>query len=150
MGRARWPSGAVILMVFSFVFLKAVGYFSANNVSLVVDNQRDLGAISLGTHIVDFEIFNSSTNKSKTLLNISYTCGKSGCISVEGWNDQSVTIPPGGKISLPCRVALFAPGPFEFGLPVFVEDGGLREISLVVKGTSVSATKQSRDSPIKD
>ena len=127
--------GMFCIVTWTNVFLDV----SANQPFLVVENIRDLGAIPAGQHQVSFEIFNSSHDQTRTLWKRGGQSCPAGCIGVEDWEDQPITIAPQGKFTIVCTIEVLKNGPFDLVLPVSVNDGGRQEIPLTVRGHSIAA-----------
>lgn len=47
-------------------------------------------------------------------------------------------IPAGGTVEYPCELTVKGPGPFEAEIVLFLEDNGIREVTLTVRGVGVA------------
>ncbi len=52
---------------------------------------------------------------------------------------SQVTILAGQTAEYPCELTVHKPGPFESEMVLFLEDNGIREVTLTVRGVGVAA-----------
>jgi hypothetical protein len=95
---------------------------------------RDLGDVPVGEHIVGFAITNPSAAECR-ILGVRGLCGLTCCF--EPVDDVPVAIRSGQTYTLLCKVRILKSGPFDGAVPVFVDDGGAREIRLTVRGVGI-------------
>lgn len=60
-----------------------------------------------------------------------------------------MAVPAGESVEYPCELSIKHPGPFEAEITLFLEDNGIREVTLSVKGVAVAAEGQSDAPPAK-
>ncbi len=58
-----------------------------------------------------------------------------------------MTIPAGQTVEYPCELTVHKPGPFESEMVLFLEDNGIREVTLTVRGVGVAPEGKTNDPP---
>jgi hypothetical protein len=79
------------------------------------------------------------------VLNVSRSCDLGGCF--DSTIDGPVEVAPGGSVTYPVRFAPSGSGPFEAQVRMFLDDGGMRQVKVTVRG--VAREPEKGDDPIK-
>jgi hypothetical protein len=104
---------------------------------LVVDEpSRDLGTVPIGIHSVRYVITNVGTGPC-SILGVREHCGLCSCCTAKSREARIVL--PGEAVEYECRLRVTDALPFESELTLYVDDGGLRVITLSMKGTGIPA-----------
>lgn len=56
-------------------------------------------------------------------------------------------VPAGGTAEYPCELTVKQPGPFAADITLFLEDNGIRAVTVSVKGVAVAAEGKPHDPP---
>lgn len=75
----------------------------------------------------------------RRIIGVSPSCGKNCCYSPEIMSH--IEVPPQGEIEYTCSVYIPRPGPFVCHMKLFLDDCGLRKVTLIVKGTGIETEK---------
>lgn len=140
---------AVFALAVSAVGLFALAAYGPGSVGpltlphlVAIDADRDIGPVRGsddgfgGERVVTYRLVNRGGRPVHIVGGGRY-CGTSGCMSIH--HPGRVTIAPGETIHIHCTVSFpGAPGPFEASGPVYVDDGGLRTITLSARGVNVA------------
>lgn len=102
-----------------------------------VPAERDVGTVPLGVCPVAFDLTNTAA-RPRRVLGAEASC-KKNCIRAGA--DELMTIGPGETVAYGCELVLKVEGPFELEMPILIEDNGIREIVLKVRGVAVRAEK---------
>lgn len=55
--------------------------------------------------------------------------------------DAAIVVPPGGSAEVRCKVLISLPGPIAAEFKIYLEDNGIRTVTLRVTGTAVEAPR---------
>jgi hypothetical protein len=129
----RFLSAFSVVILLMLVFLRVnVPSSPLNGQSLLVhDTDRDLGILAVGKHMIYFKIANSSSAPLR-VFGLSASCGNGVCFGPADYDH--VIIPANGVINYYCEIIICKSGPFEKDISIYLEDGGLRNVKLRVKG----------------
>lgn len=108
----------------------------ADQVWVVDDCDRDCGTLVVGEHVIEVEVHNRS-NQSRRIIGLSQGCTETCCFS--SYQSGPVTVPPGGSFTYSCELTVNVPGPFRVGMALFLEEHGIREVIVAVRGAGVEA-----------
>jgi hypothetical protein len=101
-----------------------------------LDTEYDSGEIPIGYRNVEFPIKNTGTKPRRLVGASAPSCGLTCCwVPMELPNP--VVIGPGEAFVFRCRLEVKQVGPFEVPMTLYLEDAGLRTITLRVRGTGV-------------
>lgn len=105
--------------------------------SLVVDDpDREVGGLEVGQPLaVSFRIGNSATTP-RRVVGVHATCGPSGCFLPV--SPEQLDIPPADEVDYRCELKITKAGPFDCRMELFLDDGGLRQVTLRVRGVGVA------------
>jgi hypothetical protein len=92
------------------------------------------GSLPSGDAEVKVRIHNRSTTRTARIIHVGTGCKINCCYKPK--EIDPVEIAPGQSLDYP-YIIMFGPGPFEATVPVFVDDGGLRTLSLEIRGTGI-------------
>ncbi len=111
----------------------------AEEPALVIDNPvRDIGEVPVGPFDVSFDVTNPAA-RPRRIIGFAEGCTLRCCFGPK--NDPIVTIDPGQTNSFACRLEIRGTGPFETPMWMALEDNGIRNITLTVKGTGIAPAK---------
>src|SRR5262245_11313065 len=96
---------------------------------------RELGRLPLGQHEIVFHITNPS-DRPRRIIGFSGTCVVNCCFSSS--HSSPVEILPRGNFPYTTELSIQAPGSFEVTVRLFVEDNGLQELPLTIRGIGVA------------
>jgi hypothetical protein len=101
---------------------------------LALETSRDLGPVSFGDHAVTFPIANPA-GVPRRVVGLVQQCGGVWC--VKSRHHEQVVIGPGETFPYTCTLQVRGAGPFEAPLTLYLDDDGLREVTLTVRGIGV-------------
>ncbi|MFQ3650574.1 MAG: hypothetical protein SNJ75_09590 [Gemmataceae bacterium] len=137
---------AGLLLVSGIALLAGAGYFYALERGQPPVDAADSGTLELDTSSIDYgslpsgeaevkvRIHNRSTTRTARIVHVGTGCKINCCYKPKAIDP--VEIAPGQSLDYP-YIIMFGPGPFEATVPVFVDDGGLRTLSLEIRGTGI-------------
>jgi hypothetical protein len=103
----------------------------------VTPEAYDLGEVPFGERVVVFEITNPA-DRPREIVGLT----EQGCIDgiclISGHQGR-VTVPAGGTFRYECTVRVRSPGPFERQILVYLDEGGIRTVTLAARGTGRAA-----------
>ncbi len=99
---------------------------------VVTPEVAELGAVPLGEHVVAFEMTNPA-DRPRRIVGLNEGC--QGGVCLRSRHHDQITVPAGGTFRYECDVKVREPGPFDLQIAVFLEDGGIRTVTLAARGT---------------
>jgi len=129
---------AVIAVV---VAVALAGYFASQpepraEPAFAITAECDIASVPFGPGTVAFTVTNPA-NKPRRIIGCYAQCQAAGCMDAK--SNEQITIAPGETIEYQCDYDVYKPGPFELKLDVFLEDNGIRTVTLTVRGVGVAA-----------
>jgi hypothetical protein len=109
----------------------------------VTDADRDVGVIGTDQEIdVVYRISNTGGKPVRIVGAVRDTCGLDCCFYPKDAPDGRAglhVIPPGGFVDFVCVLTARRAGPIKADTSVFIDDDGIRNVRLSVRGTAVAA-----------
>jgi hypothetical protein len=102
------------------------------SVVVVEEPDRDVGERPVGKSPVVFRVTNGTGHEAE-VVGVPACCGKNVCLKSATAERQK--IPPGGAVEVTCELSVTAPGAFEIGGTLYLNDNGLRVVNLNIVGT---------------
>jgi hypothetical protein len=102
----------------------------------ITPEEVELGEVPVGEHTVVFEMTNPA-DRPRRIVGLNEGC--QGGVCLVSRHHEQVTVPAGGTFRYECTVRIGRPGPFEQGILVHLEDGGIRTVTLAARGTGRAA-----------
>lgn len=93
----------------------------------------DVGRRPKGTKVQVPLVLVNTSSRPRQVVRFAGFCRGAHCISGP---DDPVTVPPHAEVSYVVEVTIDAPGPFEIETVLYVDDGGLRALPVVVRGVA--------------
>lgn len=97
-----------------------------------------VGNVSLGTQLLHTSVANPS-NEPRRILGINGQCSDNSCFGAV--QEAPIIIPPGGTLNLDCELLVTRPGPIDAEIKIYLEENGIRTVTLRVTGTAVEAPR---------
>ena len=97
-----------------------------------------VGEVPLGTHKLRTTIGNPSTEP-RRILGIAGECAGNSCFT--STLETPVQLPPVGSLELECELEVKAAGPIAAEFKIYLEENGIRTVTLRVTGTAVEAPR---------
>lgn len=94
--------------------------------------------VPLGSHEFHTTITNPSAEP-RRVLGISGQCTGNFCITSA--QNPPMLIPPGGSLAINCVLEVKFPGPIDAEIRIYLEENGIRTVTLRVTGTAVEAPR---------
>jgi hypothetical protein len=108
--------------------------------SLVVDwPVLHAGEFTVGCHEIIIRVTNPGSQP-RRVLGMLKVCGVNGCVSLK--SEAPVTIPPGEVQSIPCQFEIRTAAHFEVPIHLYIEDDGIREVSVTMRGVGIAPRGQ--------
>jgi len=95
-----------------------------------------VGEIELGTHKLRTTI-NNPSKEPRRILGIASECAGNSCFT--STLETPVQVPPAGTFDLECELEVKAGGPIYAEVKIYLEENGIRTVTLRVTGTAVEA-----------
>lgn len=111
---------------------------------LVEFPSADLGNLQTGNNEFQVRIMNPNSSP-RRVLGLSSGCRANACFLSH--HQEPVTIPPGETVTCTWGIELHSPGPFELPLALYLEENGIREVKLTVRGVGVAPAGKTNDPP---
>jgi hypothetical protein len=108
----------------------------------VVETDRELGEVSVGDRELTFQITNPAS-RPRRIMGLNDGCGKGYCLYAK--DESQIVVPAGGTVSYSCKLVVRNRGPFDAKITIFLEDNGVREEPLIVRGVGVAPQEPTRD-----
>jgi hypothetical protein len=134
------------IVVLGVVLLAVGGYLwwqqsralaAAQPVLTIEDPDRAIDAPVAGQkQDVEFRIVNPS-DQTRRVVGAVLTCGTTACFAPK--QPIPFEIPPKGSAAIVFSLDLREPGPFELEVPLYLEDAGLRQLTVKVTGNALPA-----------
>ncbi len=99
---------------------------------VVTPEVAELGTVPVGEHVVAFEMTNPA-DRPRRIVGLNEGCQGGVCLLSR--HHEQITVPAGGTFRYECDVKVRQPGPFDLQIAVFLEDGGIRTVTLAARGT---------------
>ena len=110
----------------------------------VTDLHKDIGMQPWpGAITVEVKIRNRDAEPHR-IVGIEEVCGEAGCVRAR--HTEPMIVPPRGEVTYSFDIRTYKEGPFEMPVVVFLDDGGMRKVTIVVTGESV-ASAETGDGP---
>ena len=97
-----------------------------------------LGEVPLGSHTLQTTITNTS-KEPRRILGSAGQCVANCC--VKPLLESVLVVPPGGSVEIQCEVMASRPGPLEAEIKIYLEENGIRTVTLHVTGTAVEVPR---------
>jgi hypothetical protein len=127
----RAPTNIGVVFLFALFALCGCANPGADRALVFSRTEQDLGSVSLGQHLVTFEIQNSSTTP-RRILGVGDGCRGTACFTSR--HRDVVTVGAGETYHYAAELTTITSGPFESHMELYVEDSGLRTVILTVRG----------------
>ncbi len=98
--------------------------------------ERDLGKVPCTLHEVVIQVTNPA-DRPRTILGATEGCRGNVCYSASR-SEATCAVAPGQTVPYKYELDVRQPGPFEIHLVMFLEDNGIREVPLVIRGIGVA------------
>jgi hypothetical protein len=108
--------------------------------------EYDLGHVVAGRP-VEFllELANRGSCDAR-VINVAPACGLNACVdSTDAGHLGANLVGPGMTVFVSCQITVVGPGPFACPVTIFVDDGGLQQVDMQVRGTGLAREKQSHE-----
>lgn len=132
----------------SWVLLSCAVILAASGAWLMLSNGRqsdaglvvqwppqDMGQVPTGPHDIEVRVSNPGSVP-RRILGVRQGCRPTVCFSSR--QTEPIVVAPGQTAALVCEVHVSRPGPFEFPLRIYLEENGIREAELVIRGVGVA------------
>lgn len=96
----------------------------------------DLGPIAVGIHPVA-TVLVASPYRSGRVLSLTSGCAEKCCFRPR--DENPVLVPAGERVAYPWELNVMGTGAFEAHIALFLDDGGLRQVTLTVRGVGIDA-----------
>lgn len=142
-------AGAVVASVACVALLGLAGwsYFTEHRPppppGLEVDAVVELGDVVIHK---PFPVVTRARNTSHwpaRILNVGSGCGPRCCY--RPLQEGPIEVPPGGKAEYRWEATIVGAGPFEAQVPMFLDDGGLRNVTILLRGNGVKGGSNEPD-----
>lgn len=104
----------------------------------------ELGKILVGRHDVAFQIHNPN-QQPRHVVGVSECCFANCCVGPKA--QQQVEVEPGATQTYVCYIRVKSAGPFEAPITLYLDDDGLREVTLTVRGVGVAPAQEPAHDP---
>ncbi len=101
----------------------------------IQDPERDLGSIPCETSEITFQVTNPDSRPHE-ILGVREGCQPTVCFLSKGFEGRR-SVGAGQTMPFSCQLDVRKPGPFEASVVLLVEDKGIREVPLIVRGVGV-------------
>jgi hypothetical protein len=150
----RWASRALLLAAVGLVVVAGYRWREESRfdhrpdpspvLGFVVEQpDRDLGVLPVGNSVeVAYLITNTGPGPIRLIGSAGGGCGVNCCFGpkyAEEINRRPIVIPPRETLHFPCELDIRQPGPIEWKMTLFLEDNGIRNVQIGVRGTAVAA-----------
>lgn len=98
----------------------------------VTPDVAELGTVGQGEHVVAFEMTNPAA-RPRRIVGLNEGC--QGGVCLRSKHHGQIEVPAGGTFRYECVVRVGEPGPFDLKIVVFLEDAGIRTVTLAARGT---------------
>jgi hypothetical protein len=102
---------------------------------VVAPTEHDLGSVPLGDRVVTFTITNPAAGP-RRILGAAGGCW--GAVCFDSKHSTQIVIPAGETFTYECELSVGQARPFEAKIDLYLEDNGLRTVTLTVRGVGVA------------
>ncbi len=139
----RTLSGLFLIAAFGCLLMAGYEYFFVPPAAPlppfeISQTEFPLGEVPLGSHTFQTTITNPS-NEPRRILGSAGQCVANCC--VKPLLEEAIFVPPGGSADVQCEVMASRPGPLGAEIKIYLEENGIRTVTLHVTGTAVEVPR---------
>ncbi len=97
----------------------------------ILDPTREVGELAVGEHTISLKLINDSARSSR-VIGMDEACMGTVCFGPVF--SMQMPIPAHAEINYDCLLKIRQPGPFEIPLGIFIEDHGIRKLTVTLRG----------------